>query len=198
MAADMVVRARSPPGMRLIMTASSPMTGRVSSARSGCTSRPRPALSTRVRVSDAGWVGQRETQGDRAAGGVADQVERWPGADGEEERGHEGCQVGTGSVTAGNGAALAVTGQAQRQYPVGPGEGGDDPPPAGRALLVPVQEEQRRSGAGFQILGFHPVDRDPTIMKNGLHPGLGLRRSRRGLREGSHGVSGYSLTRVSG
>ena len=101
-------------------------------------------------------------------------------------------------MTVGSGAAFAVTGQAQRQYPVGPGEGGDDPPPAGRALLVPVQEEQRRSGAGFHILGFHPVDRDPVIMKNNFFPGLGLRRSRRMPREGSHGVSGYSLTRVSG
>ena len=95
-------------------------------------------------------------------------------ADGEEESGHERCQVGAGSVTVGSGPAFAVTGQAQRQYPVGPGEGGDDPPPAGSALLVPVQEEQRRSGAGFQILGFHPVDRDPAIMKNDLSPGPGV------------------------
>jgi hypothetical protein len=59
-------------------------------------------------------------------------------------------------VTAGHGAALAVTGQAQRQYPAGPGEGGDDPPPTGRALLVPVQEKQGRPGAGFEVLGSTP------------------------------------------
>jgi hypothetical protein len=41
---------------------------------------------------------------------------------------------------------------------------------------VPVQEQQQRSGAGFQVLGFHPVDRDPAIMKS------------------SHTISGDSLT----
>jgi len=62
----------------------------------------------------------------------------------------------------------------------------------------PCRRSNGGSAAGFQILGFHPVDRDPAIMKNGLPPGLGLRRSRRGLREAVIGVSGYSLARVSG
>jgi hypothetical protein len=123
---------------------------------------------------DAGGIGQRQTQGDRAAGGVTDQVQRRLGADGGEERSYERGQVSAGSVTVGGGAALAVTGQAQRQYLVGPGEGRDDPAPAGRALLVPVQEKQQRSGAGLQILGFYPVDRDPAIMKNGPPPGPGV------------------------
>jgi len=146
---------------------------------------------------DPGGIGQRQTQRDRAAGGVADQVQRCLCADGGAERGHEGRQVGAGSAPADRGTALAVTGQAQRQDPAGPGQGGDDPPPAGRALLMPVQEEQHRSGASLQVLGLHPVDRDPAIMDNGLPPGLGLRRSGRGVSEGIHSVSGYSLTRVS-
>jgi hypothetical protein len=62
---------------------------------------------------------------------------------------------------------------------------------------MPVQEKRQRPGVGFQVLGFHPVDRDTAIM-NSLSPGRGLGRSRHELRKGSHGISGYSLMRVSG
>jgi len=193
MAADMVVRATSPPGRRLIRTASSPMPGRVlADARQGVQRQQRVYLAAQARAvdqgqrPDAGGVGQRQAQGDRAAGGVAGQIQRRPGAGGGEERGHEGRQVGAGSVTVAGGAALAVTGQAQRQDPAGPGQGRDDPPPAGRALLVPVQQQQRRPGTGLQILSVHPVDRDPAIMNNDLSPGPGPGRIRSGLRQGSH------------
>ena len=164
--------------------------GQLADNRQGVQRQQRGHLAAQARAvdqgqrPDPGGVGERETQRDRAAGGVADQVDRFLGADGGEERGHEGSQVSARSVTAGGGTAVAVTRQAQRQYPVGPGESGHDPPPAGRALLVPVQEKQQRSGTGLQILRFHPVDRDPAIMNNGLPPCPGLRRSRRGLRKG--------------
>jgi hypothetical protein len=164
--------------------------GQLADDRQGVQRQQRVHLAAQARAvdqgqrPDAGRVGQREPQRDRAARGVSDHVERFLSADGGQERGHEGGQVGAGSVTGGNGAAVAVTGQARRQDPVGPGEGGHDPPPAGRALLVPVQEKQQRPGAGLQILGFHPVDRDPAIMNNDLPPGPGGDRCRRGLRKG--------------
>jgi hypothetical protein len=40
-------------------------------------------------------------------------------------------------------------------------------------MLGVLLAEGGQVGAGYQVLGFHPVDHDPAIMKNGLHPGLG-------------------------
>ncbi len=121
---------------------------------------------------------------------------------GEPAAEHGGEAVGVfdvGQVPAIGEHRQPAVGQAQCQYPVGPGEGRDHPPPAGSALLVPVQQEQQRSGAGFQILGFHPVDRDPAIMKNGLPPrAWGCDGADVGSPKAVIGVSGYSLTRVSG
>jgi len=62
-----------------------------------------------------------------------------------------------GGVDAGDSR---VAGQAQREYPVGAGKGGDDPSPARRALLVSVQQQERRPGAGLEVLGCESVDGD--------------------------------------
>ena len=69
-----------------------------------------------------------------------------------------------GRVVADRRGGLAVSGQAQREHPVGAGQGGDDPPPAGGALLVPMQQQQRRPGPGLQVLGVHPVHDDPAVV----------------------------------
>ena len=118
--------------------------------------------------ADALRVGQGQAQRDRPAGGVSDHVQRRADAEGVEERGHEPGQVGAGGVIADGRGGFAVTGQAQRQHPMGAGEGGDDPPPAGGALLVPVQQQQRRPGPGLQVLGVHPVHGDPTVVDGEL------------------------------
>ena len=106
--------------------------------------------------SDALWVGHGQAQRDRSACGVPDHVERRLDVEGVEERGHERGQVAAGGVPVGQRGGVAVTGQAQGEYPVGAGEGGDDPSPAGGALLVPVQQQQRRTGSGLQVLGVVP------------------------------------------
>ena len=106
-------------------------------------------------------VGQGQAQGDRTAHGVSDQVER-PNSEGVEEAGHEGGQVAAWGVATDRRGAVSVTGQAQGQHPMCPGEGRDNPPPTGRALLVAVQQQQRRPSPGLQVLGAHPIHGDPT------------------------------------
>ena len=73
-----------------------------------------------------------------------------------------------GGVVADGRGGFAVAGQAQREHPVGAGQGGDDPPPAGGALLVPVQQQQHRPDTGLQVLGVHPVHGDPTVVDGEL------------------------------
>ena len=91
--------------------------GQLTHDRQGVQRQERVHLTAQARAvderqrSDAVGVGQRQTQGDRAAGGVANQIKRCLGADGGQEHGHERCQVGAGSVTVGSGPALTVTGQ---------------------------------------------------------------------------------------
>jgi hypothetical protein len=114
--------------------------------------------------SDAPRVGQGQAQRECTACGVPDQVQRRLDVEGVEERGHEPDQVATGAVVADGRCGVAMTRQAQREYPVGAGQRGDDPPPAGGALLVPVQQQQHRPDPRLQVLGVHPVHADPTIM----------------------------------
>ena len=180
-AADIVVRPRSPPGRRLSRIASSPTSGRVSTASSGCTSRPSPALSTRTRARTRAGSVRASRRATGAAGGVSDDVQR---ADAEdvEEGGDERGGVAAGCVGACGGHGFAVTGQAQRQHAVGPGEGGDHPPPARGALLVAVHQQQCRSGAGLQVLGGHTINGDTPVVDDDparfLRRRLGLIRCR--------------------
>ena len=150
------------------MMASSPMIGRVSRASSGCTSRPRPALSTRVndRMRCGSASASRSAIAPpaecptRSSGGSMSRVSR--------NAATNGAMVAAGGVVADGRGGFAVAGQAQREHPVGAGQGGDDPPPAGGALLVPVQQQQRRPGTGLQVLGVHPVHGDPTVVDGEL------------------------------
>jgi hypothetical protein len=87
-----------------------------------------------------------------------------------EKASHERSQVtGRGVATDRRGAA-SMTGQAQRQHPMCPGQGRDHPPPAGRALLVTVQQQQRRTSTGLQVLGTQPIYHDPTVSNSQLAP----------------------------
>ena len=70
--------------------------GQLADARQGVHRQQRVHLAAQARAvdegqrPDAGGVGQRQPQGDRAAGGVTDQVDRCLDADGGQERGYEG------------------------------------------------------------------------------------------------------------
>jgi hypothetical protein len=107
---------------------------------------------------EAGRVGEGQPEGDGAAGGVSDHVQPTD-AEGVEKVGDERSGVAAGGVGAGM-RGVAVAGQAQREYAVGAGKGGDDPSPARRALLVSVQQQERRPGAGLEVLGCESVDGD--------------------------------------
>ena len=72
--------------------------------------------------------------------------------------------MGTEALAADRWGAVPVAGQAQGQYPMCQGEDGQHPPPAGRALLVAVQQQQWRAGPGLQILQRHPGHADPTVL----------------------------------
>jgi hypothetical protein len=112
-------------------------------------------------------VGQSQAQRDHTARRVPDHVQRsYP--EGVEEVGHERGQVPAGCVAADRRGALAVPGQAQSQHPMGAGEYGDHPPPAGGTLLMAMHQQQRRPGPGLQILQVHPVHPDPVIGDEGL------------------------------
>jgi hypothetical protein len=104
---------------------------------------------------------------------VSDQVQGRVDVEGVEERGHEAGQIAAGSVVAYGGVGFAMAGQAQREHSVGAGQCGDDPSPAGGALLVPVQQQQRRPGTGLQVLGVHPLHGDPTVVDDELALVLG-------------------------
>ena len=124
-AVDMPVRPRSPPGIRLSMMASSPMIGRVSRASSGWTSRPRPALSTRVERLDA--CGSASGQAQRRS--LRPRSAR-PGQAAPRCRGCRGTSatngvrsLAWGDVPVGHRGGVAVTGQAQGEDPVGGGRG---------------------------------------------------------------------------
>jgi hypothetical protein len=110
----------------------------------------------------SGGVGQGQAQYDRTAHGVPDQVQR-PDPEGVEEVGDERGEVAARGVAVDRWGAVAVAGQAQGQHPMGTGEHGDHPAPTGRALLVAVQQQQRRPGPGLQILKVHPVHQHPTV-----------------------------------
>jgi hypothetical protein len=91
-----------------------------------------------------------------------------PDPQGVEEVGHERGQVGPRGVATHRRCAVPVAGQAQRQHPMGPCKHGGNPAPAGRALLVAVQQQQRRPGPGLQVLKVHRVHQDPTVVYDEL------------------------------
>ena len=132
-----------------------------------------------------GRVGQGQAQGDRTAHGVPHHVQR-PDPEGVEEVGHERGQVPAGSVAGDRRGALAVAGQAQGQHPMGAGEHGQYPPPARGALLVAVQQQQRRPGPGLQVLQVHPVHDDPTVVNDELTLVLADGLGRNGPRADRH------------
>ena len=145
------------------MIASSPMTGRVARASRGLHVTAQAGAVDQGQGLHPSRVGQGQAQGDRTTHRVPDHMQRLD-VDGVEEVGHERGQVGARGVAADCGGAVAVAGQAQGQHPMRPGEDGQHPPPARRALLVAVQQQQWRAGPGLQILQLHPVHADPTVL----------------------------------
>ena len=170
------------------MMASSPMIGEGVEGEQGVHVASEAGAVDQGHGADARRVGQGQPQSDRSAGGVSDDVEWRSDAQCVEELGNEGGQVSAGGVGADREVALAMTGKAQRQHPVGLGEAGDDPPPTGGALFVAVQQQQRWPAAGLEVLGGCPGYIDSTVVQHEVFVLLD-RLDRGGRRKDRHKAS---------
>ena len=139
--------------------------------------------------ADARRVGQGQPQSDRSAGGVSDDVEWRSDAQCVEELGNEGGHVAAGSVGADREVALAMTGKAQRQYPVGAGRGLGM---THRQLVAlcswPCSSSNGRPAAGLEVLGGCPGYIDSTVVQHEVFVLLD-RLDRGGRRKDRHKAS---------